>query len=115
LNQDDLLASAQGMYHFDWSKGGLHAVAKVAARNASPFTRFEEWTADGTIAKSAFVLEQSLLTETDGARSIQGTIGFDRNLDLKSSEASSTEPSGEAGELTGTLAEPVFSLSAPQP
>jgi hypothetical protein len=115
LNQEDLLNSAQGMYHFDWSKGGLHAVAKGAARNGSPFTRFEEWTADGTIGKSAFVLEQSLLTETDGARSIQGTIGFDRKLDLKSSEASSTEPSGEAGELTGTLAEPVFSLSAAQP
>ncbi len=110
LSQADLLSSAQGMYHFDWSKGGLHSVAKTSTQ--SPFSHFEQWTADGAIGNSTLTLDQSLLTDSDGARSIQGAIGFDRKLDLKTAGASAVAPAGEAGELTGTMSEPVFTPSA---
>jgi hypothetical protein len=123
--QSELLASTRGQYHLAWSKGGLQHVAVKAGTPASPFLHFDQWTADGTIANSAFTLEQSLLTNSDGAHAIQGTIGFDRRLELKSSAASSgvqgpasssspaNAPSPESGELTGTMAEPSFSLDNP--
>jgi hypothetical protein len=136
-SKDDLMSSAQGMFHFDWSHGGLHApaaVGTIAASNAvgarlsplrSPFARFDQWTADGQVQDSGLTLEQSLLTGPDGARAVQGTIGFGTQLDLKlaaspassepdvsASGTSSTSPT-QAGALTGTLAAPEFSLTQP--
>jgi len=125
-NREDLLSSAHGMFHFDWSHGGLKTAAGGAAgRSAirSPFAHFEEWTADGVVQDQGIDLEQSLLTLADGARAIDGTIGFNTQLDLKSTAApaaaptveSGTAPASESGTLTGTLAAPEFAATAPQP
>jgi hypothetical protein len=126
--REDLMSSAQGMFHFDWSHGGFHSPAVSTATSASggrvmavrsPFAHFDEWTADGQVQDSGFTLEQSLLTGTDGARAVQGTIGFGTQLDLKSTSApgpaagTSVGPSTDAGALTGTLAAPEFSLAPP--
>ena len=123
--QSELLASTRGQYHLAWSRGGLQHIAFKAGAPASPFLHFDQWTADGTIANSAFTLEQSLLTNSEGAHAIQGTVGFDRRLELKSSAASpgvpgaasstlpASVPASENGELTGTMAEPSFSSDSP--
>jgi hypothetical protein len=117
VTRDDLTSSAQGIFHFDWSHGGLHPATR------SPFAHFEQWTADGQVRDGAFNLEQSLLTGPDGVHAVQGTIGFGRQLDLKSTPAStagSAEPTAaasggnDAGTLTGTLAAPEFSTTAPE-
>ncbi len=110
LHQDDLQSSARGIYHFDWTRGSLHLPPHSPA---TPFTQFEQWTADGTINTGAFNLDQSLLTAATGAHSIQGTIGFDHSLDLHTAAASSASSAGDSGTLTGTLEDPVFTLAPP--
>jgi hypothetical protein len=108
--------------------GTIAATNAVGARLSplrSPFARFDQWTADGQVQDSGLTLEQSLLTGPDGARAVQGTIGFGTQLDLKlaaspassepdvsASGTSSTSPT-QAGALTGTLAAPEFSLTQP--
>ncbi len=122
LAKADLLSSAQGAFHFDWSHGGLRLPASV---RRSPFAHFEQWTADGQIRDQGFTLEQSLLTAADEARAVQGTIGFDTQLDLKATAApggtgvaapataSETEADDQASTLTGTLAVPEVPTNSP--
>ena len=109
LHQDELTSSTSGQYHFDWSRGSLHLQPHAPA---TPFSQFEQWTADGTVSDAAFNLDQSLLTNSDGAHSVQGTIGFDRRIDLRTSAASPSSTGSDSGTVTGTLDEPV---SAPAP
>jgi hypothetical protein len=126
MARTDLLSSAKGVFHFDWSHGGLRFPGAV---HRSPFAHFDQWTADGQIRDQSFALEQSLLTAADAARSVQGTIGFDTQLDLKAlaapeatkatgPEAASMTPadsSEETSTLTGTLAAPEIPSASPQP
>ncbi len=110
LTRQDLLSSAQGIFHFDWSGGGL-PVAAEAKPAASPFAHFDQWTADGQVRDSGLTLEQSLLTGANAARAVQGTIGFNTQLNLKTAAApasSSSESGADGGELTGTMAAPEF-------
>ncbi len=109
LHQEELQSSASGMYHFDWSRGSLHLPIHSPA---SPFSQFEQWTADGALGGAALNLDQSLLTNNEGAHSIQGAIGFNRSLDLRTSAASPSPAGDTTGTITGTLDEPVV---APAP
>ena len=108
LHQEELQSSASGMYHFDWTRGSLHLPAHSPT---SPFSLFEQWTADGSIHAATLNLDQSLLTNADGAHSIQGAIGFNRGLDLRTS-AATLSAGGESGTVTGTLDEPVVAPAA---
>ena len=112
--QSELLSSTRGQYHFAWSRGGIEHTADKSLTH-SPFLHFDQWTADGAIANSAFTLDQSLLTNSEGARAVQGTIGFNRQLDLRSAAPSPAASPDDAGELTGPLEEPVFTLNASAP
>ena len=119
LTRHELLSSAQGMFHFDWSRGGLPIVPPAPATKpvASPFAHFDQWTADGQVQDSGLTLEQSLLTGADAARAVQGTIGFGAQLNLKSaaapvSSAVSNGATADGGTLTGTMAAPEFTPDA---
>ncbi len=116
LTRTDLLSSAQGIFHFAWSGGGLPFAAD-ARSVAPPFAHFDQWTADGQVQDSGLTLEQSLLSGANAARAVQGTIGFDTALNLKAAAApmsASTVPNSDSGTLSGTMAAPVFTPD-PQP
>ena len=116
LTRQNLLSSAQGMFHFDWSRGGLPLVpAAAGTRNViSPFAEFDQWTADGQVQDAGLTLEQSLLTGPDAARAVQGTIGFNTQVNLKSAaapvapSAAGADNAMSGGTLTGTLDAPAF-------
>jgi hypothetical protein len=112
-NREDLLSSAKGNFHFDWTHGGLHFPPQSEGRvpkAPSPFARFDEWTGDGQIHDSALTLERGLLTGSAGACPVQGTIDFGTQLDLKLS----TNTASCSGVLTGTFATPDFSVDSTQ-
>jgi hypothetical protein len=119
LTRQELMSSAQGMFHFDWSRGGLPVVTSASGSKAvaSPFAHFDQWTADGQVQDSGLTLEQSLLTGPDAARAVQGTIGFSTQLNLKSaaapvSAAIANTGAADGGTLTGTMATPEFTPDA---
>jgi len=121
LSRDELTSSAKGTFHFDWSRGGLHAGVKASVAKGSPFMHFDQWIADGPVQNQGLTLDQSLLTSPDGMRSVAGTIGFNTQLDLKATPAPATDSAATAAadqpvSISGTLAAPEFSdsQSAPQ-
>jgi hypothetical protein len=99
-----LASSAMGSFHWNWTKGGvaLDAVdhdspGHDSANLAASLNRFDIWTADGMIAGNTITLEKSKLVKGSSAIELSGTIGFDRELSLVGSGASSSET------ITGTL------------
>ncbi len=114
FTRQDLLSSAQGMFHFDWIHGSLPLPQANVKGAASPFAAFDQWTADGQVKDAGLTLEQSLLTSADSARAVQGTINFGTQLNLKSAAAPAATSAEvpEAGTLTGTLAAPEFTVDA---
>ncbi len=113
-----LLSSATGKFHWDWSNGGLTQSAPEAEDAADPvlpaqfsLAHFDDWSADGTIANSALLLEKSRVTNGKSFVPITGTISFARELNLAQPAASAAGTANPV-KITGTLQKPLAS-SAP--
>lgn len=73
----DLASSAAGDFAFTWDKGGL----AVGLHNEG-LTRFDRWTGKGTVANRTLTLTESEVARGGKTAAVQGTIGFDRTLNL---------------------------------
>ena len=102
--QQDLLSSASGSFHVDWTNGTLATtpIQAASSKSSSPPGRFDSWTADGLVANNALALQKSQLVRGKDATSLTGTISFDRELKL-----SSGDPANPTG-ITGTLQHPLI-------
>jgi hypothetical protein len=104
----DLLSTARGSFHWEWTNGAL-TTAPAQLANASSgntvFGRFDSWIADGVVTNNALDLQKSELTLGKNATSLAGTISFARELRLSSNDQADsglTDPI----EITGTLQHP---------
>ena len=117
-----LLTSAVGQFHGEWSRGGLGT--------DTPLARFAQWTGYGIIGNQSLTLTQSELTTGSGdSLPVTGKLGFDRTLHLQvnattvqtavqttpqttsqsTSQTTAQTPSGadaSATTVTGTLSHP---------
>jgi len=102
--QKDLLSTATGTFHWEWTNGLLPpSPAQVASRkNGAIPGHFDSWTADGIVAGNSLTLQNSQLVRGTDATPLTGTISFARYLNL-----SSTDPAN-AVNITGTLQHPVI-------
>jgi hypothetical protein len=78
-SKNDLAESAQGTFHWDWTQGTLTLVPAA-------LTRFDHWTADGTIKNQIFTISQSRVTRGPVKQAVAGTISFDRSSNLTVTE-----------------------------
>jgi hypothetical protein len=78
-SKSDLAKSAQGTFHWDWTQGTLTLVPAA-------LTRFDHWTADGTIKNQLFTISQSQVTRGPIKQAVAGTISFDRSSNLTVSD-----------------------------
>jgi hypothetical protein len=93
----DLASSAAGHLQITWMKGGL-----AVAGPASPLSRFDRWTAEGSIAGSTVTLADSKILRGAHSTTARGQIGFDRRLNLTLQTGKSTAT------VSGTLAHPAL-------
>jgi hypothetical protein len=101
--QQDLLSTATGNFTWEWTNGALPAPAQIAsAKSSSAQGRFDSWTADGLVAGRVLTLQKSDLVREKEATSLTGTINFDRELKLSSSDLANP------AEITGSLQHPVI-------
>jgi hypothetical protein len=102
--QKDLLSSATGKFHWEWTNGALAATPSQTATMKSGGLpgHFESWTADGVIAGDALSLQKSELMRGKVATPFTGTISFARELKL-----TSIDPANPV-EITGTLEHPAI-------
>jgi len=112
FSAEQLLSSATGTFHWDWSNGGLPApVDGTQAKSAgSPLGHFDTWSADGTIAKNSLSLQKSLVVNGKAMLPLTGTISFARELNLSEPVVSNTAAAGNAMpiQMSGTLPVPVL-------
>jgi hypothetical protein len=67
---DDLAASAKGVLHFEWQRGGI-----AASSNLPPaLARFDGWTADAGIANGALTLKESQAKRGARAVPVQASV-----------------------------------------
>jgi hypothetical protein len=67
---DDLAASARGVLHFEWQRGGI-----AASSNLPPaLARFDGWTADAGIANGALTLKESQAKRGVRAVPVQASV-----------------------------------------
>ncbi len=102
-----LAASAQGIFHAEWLRGGLGSL--------TPLARFALWTADGLIKGQTLTLTRSDLTTSSAVEPlpVSGSIDFDRALNLHvgaepgpRTEVASQNPPKNYVAVIGTLAQP---------
>jgi hypothetical protein len=112
FDANQLASSATGIFHWNWTKGGLPLVAssnapadsdRMAAPDlASTLGHFDSWTAAGTIAEDTLTVKTSMLTRGLATTSLTGTVGFDRALSLIASGGAS------GAKLSGTFQHPAI-------
>ena len=108
FEQKELLSSATGTFHWEWTKGGLPASATPTGNGSSgptmagSFGRFDAWSGDGTIADGALNLRKSRILHGSDTTPLTGTLTFARELDLSSLDK--TNPV----KITGTLQHPLI-------
>ena len=105
FEQKDLLSSATGTFHGEWTNGGLPtppaSSGKVGSGIGGVVNRFDAWKADGVIANSALNLQDSQIFHGDDATPLTGTISFARELNLSSVDKN------DPVKITGTLQHPL--------
>jgi hypothetical protein len=105
FEQEDLLSSATGTFHWEWTNGGLPgsppASEKAGASIAGPVSHFNVWTADGVIANGALNLQNSQILRGSDITPLTGTISYSRELSLSSTDKT------DAVKITGTLQHPL--------
>jgi hypothetical protein len=105
--QKDLLSSADGSFHWDWTNGALPtSPSQTASLTRNALSHFDSWTADGVVTGSTLQLEKSQLVHSNDATSLSGTISFARELQLSSTDQ--TDPV----KITGTLQHPIVQAGA---
>ncbi|MGB0065120.1 MAG: AsmA family protein [Terracidiphilus sp.] len=75
----DLAGSAQGLLHFECRRGSVGIQSsKLAKAEAVPAAlgRFEQWTADATIANSGVTLNQNSVTAGGRKQTVAATVKF---------------------------------------
>ena len=88
----DLASSTAGTFQLLWQKGGLSGAPALA--------HFDRWSADGTIGNRSLTLTDSTVTTGGRNRTVEGTVGFDRHLQL------AVDMPGGKEHVGGTLARP---------
>ncbi len=105
FEQKDLLSSATGTFHWEWTNGGLPTPPASSGKAGSGIggivSRFDAWKADGVIANNALNLQDSQILHGEDATPLTGTITFARALNLSSVDKN------DPVKLTGTLQHPV--------
>lgn len=81
-SHQDLLQSAQGTFHWDWTQGGL-------AGGPAALARFDRWSASGSIKDAALQLDRSKVIRGAVKEDVSGTISFNRKMNLKLDESAS--------------------------
>ncbi len=106
FERKELLSSATGTLHWEWTNGELPAARAGNGINsagmAGSFGRFDAWSGDGTIADGALNLQKSQILHGSETMPITGTLTFARELDLSSVDK--TNPV----KITGTLPHPLI-------
>jgi len=75
----DLAASAHGMLHFECRRGAIgiqRSESSRAERIPAALGRFDNWTADATIAKGGLTLDENLVTAGLHKQSVAATVTF---------------------------------------
>jgi hypothetical protein len=72
----ELLSSAAGDYRAVWQKG------EIPSSPALPLSRFDRWSASGTIANRTVTVAAGTVARHGRTESVRGSIGFDRRLNL---------------------------------
>ncbi len=107
FQQKELLSSASGTFHWEWTNGGWPVEGPSAKTSdetetgALSLVHFDAWTADGIVANSALHLQSSQILNGSDAIPVSGTISFTRELSLASLDK--TNPV----RITGTLQRPL--------
>jgi hypothetical protein len=79
----DLASSASGDFHFIWQNGGLPGVSLASHPGSQAvLEHFDHWSATGTIANQTLTLTEGGVARAGRADAVQGTIGFNRNVNL---------------------------------
>ena len=99
FDTQDLVQSATGELHWDWTRGGLATDEPLPAA-AHALGRFDQWTAEAVIADRTITISHSLLTQGQEAMPVSGKISFDRVLALAGGSPAN------AFTVTGTLQHP---------
>ena len=108
IEQQELLSSATGTFHWEWTKGGWPVEGASAETSdetepgAFSLSHFDAWSADGVVANSALNLQRSQILNGSDATPVTGTISFARELSL--SIQNKTNPV----RITGTLQRPLI-------
>jgi hypothetical protein len=103
----ELLSSARGSFHWEWTKGALAPTAAQSAKAGyGAATRFDSWIADGIVLNNTLDLQKSEWARAKDATPLTGTISFARELKL-----SSPDPANPL-QITGTLQHPVIEAAA---
>jgi hypothetical protein len=106
FEQKDLLSSATGTFHWEWTNGGLPtppaSSGKTSASIAGPLSHFNAWTADGVIANGALNLQNSQILRGSEITPLTGTISYSRELSLSSIDTP------DPVKITGTLQHPLL-------
>jgi len=96
---DRLASSSQGKFHWDWTSGSL-PVETDSLPVLAAVSRFDRWTADGTVNQSRLNLTRSLLVHEGDELPLAGSLSFDRELQLRLGDAD------RQLEIGGTLERP---------
>jgi hypothetical protein len=102
--QKDLLSTASGSFHWEWTNGALPTtpIQTASMKNGAVPGHFDSWTADGIVVGNALTVQKSQWMRGKDATPLTGTISFTRELKL-----SSTDPANPL-DITGTLQHPIF-------
>jgi hypothetical protein len=108
FEQKDLLSSATGTFHWEWTNGGLPGSPPVSGKTGTsisgPVSRFDTWTADGLIADGALNLQKSQILRGNDITPLTGTISYSRELSLS---LDTKEDTTDPVKITGTLQHPL--------
>ncbi|MGI8771601.1 MAG: AsmA family protein [Acidobacteriaceae bacterium] len=122
----DLAKSAQGTFRLDWSNGGWGgatrstgqpeaepaaagpAAAGRAAAPPSPFSHFDQWTAEGSVSAGALHLKRSILSSGGVANAVTGSVSFDRSVSLAVAGDGAAPPTA----VSGTLGVPMITAAS---
>lgn len=108
FEQKELLSSASGIFHWEWTNGGWPVEGASAETSdetepgAFSLSHFDAWTAEGVVANSALNLQRSQILNGSDATPVTGTISFARELSL------SIQDKTNPVRITGTLQRPLI-------
>jgi hypothetical protein len=108
LTSQDLVNSATGTVHWNWSKGTLARPSEMGT-GTLPLPRFDGWSGDAIIRDGSLNIRHSIMTRGIEFAAVAGSISFDRKLDL----------SGRSGQrlftVTGALGQPIVKIVPARP